>query len=65
VPLDVLIIDTAAGTSHSVTSFTRAAQDMLVAVCDEPASIIDVYALIKVLSREGPARAHQREASTA
>lgn len=50
--LDVLIIDTAAGIADSVVSFTRAAQEVLVVVCDEPASITDAYALIKILSRE-------------
>ncbi len=50
--LDVLIIDTAAGIADSVVSFTRAAQEVIVVVCDEPASITDAYALIKLLSRE-------------
>jgi flagellar biosynthesis protein FlhG len=50
--LDVLIIDTAAGISDSVLTFCQAAQDAVVVVCDEPASITDAYALIKVLSRE-------------
>lgn len=52
VPLDTLVIDTAAGVSDSVVSFTHAAQEVIVVVCDEPASITDAYALIKVLSRE-------------
>lgn len=57
--LDVLIIDTAAGVSSSVVSFCQAAQEVLVVVCDEPASITDAYALIKLLSREhGVARFH-------
>ena len=50
--LDVLIIDTAAGISDSVITLTRAAQEVLVVVCDEPASITDAYALIKVLNQE-------------
>lgn len=50
--LDVLIIDTAAGISDNVISFTRAAQEIVVVVCDEPSSITDAYALIKLLSRE-------------
>ncbi len=50
--LDVLIIDTAAGVSSSVVSFCKAVQEVLVVVCDEPASITDAYALIKLLSRE-------------
>lgn len=57
--LDVLLIDTAAGISDSVVSFTRAAQEIVMVVCDEPASITDAYALIKLLSREhGCSRIH-------
>jgi flagellar biosynthesis protein FlhG len=50
--IDVLLIDTAAGIAEAVTSFTRAAQEVIVVVCDEPASITDAYALIKVLNRD-------------
>ncbi len=50
--IDVLLVDTAAGISDMVLSFSRAAQDVLVVVCDEPTSITDAYALIKILSRE-------------
>jgi flagellar biosynthesis protein FlhG len=50
--LDVLIIDTAAGISDSVISFVRAAQEVLVVVCDEPSSITDAYALIKILNKD-------------
>jgi flagellar biosynthesis protein FlhG len=49
--VDTLIIDTAAGVSESVTSFACAAQEVLVVVCDEPASLTDAYAQIKLLSR--------------
>ena len=49
---DVLIVDTAAGIAEGVTRFIAAAQEVLVVVCDEPASITDAYALIKVLNRE-------------
>ncbi|WDS36824.1 P-loop NTPase [Pseudoxanthomonas sp.] len=51
-PLDVMVIDTAAGITDSVLTFCQAAQDAVVVVCDEPASLTDAYALIKVLSRE-------------
>ena len=51
-PPDVLIIDTAAGISDNVVTFSRAAQEVIVVVCDEPASITDAYALIKLLNRE-------------
>jgi flagellar biosynthesis protein FlhG len=49
--LDVLIVDTAAGLSHSVLQFSQAAQQVMVVICDEPASLTDAYALIKVQSR--------------
>jgi flagellar biosynthesis protein FlhG len=49
--LDVLIVDTAAGIAHGVTQFSQAAQQVLVVLCDEPASLTDSYALVKVLSR--------------
>ena len=50
--VDVLIIDTAAGIDMSVINFTKAAHEVLVVVCDEPASITDAYALIKLLNKE-------------
>jgi len=49
--LDVLIIDTAAGIAPGVLQFSQAAQHVLVVICDEPASLTDAYALVKVLSR--------------
>ncbi|MCP5181195.1 MAG: MinD/ParA family protein [Pseudomonadales bacterium] len=49
--MDVLLIDTAAGISDEVISFLCAAQEILVVVCDEPTSITDAYALIKVLNQ--------------
>jgi len=51
-PLDVMVVDTAAGIADGVLTFSQAAQDVVVVVCNEPASITDAYALIKVLSRE-------------
>ena len=50
--VDILIVDTAAGISDTVVSFVRAANEVLVVVCDEPSSITDAYALIKLLSKE-------------
>jgi flagellar biosynthesis protein FlhG len=50
--LDVLVIDTAAGIGASVVSLVRAAHEVLLVVCDEPTSIIDAYALIKLLNRD-------------
>lgn len=52
VPVDTLIIDTAAGIADSVVSFSQAAQEVVLVVCDEPTSITDAYALIKILNRE-------------
>ncbi len=49
--VDTLIVDTSAGISHSVVQFSQAAQHVLLVVCDEPASMTDAYALVKVLSR--------------
>ncbi len=49
--LDALIVDTAAGISDSVRQFCQAAQHVVVVVRDEPASLTDAYALIKVLNR--------------
>lgn len=51
-PPEFLIVDTAAGISSSVSMFAAAADDVLVVACDEPASLTDAYALIKVLARE-------------
>jgi flagellar biosynthesis protein FlhG len=50
--LDVLIVDTAAGIHDSVRQFCQAAQHVLVVLRDEPASLTDAYALIKVLHRD-------------
>lgn len=52
VPIDTLIVDSAAGIAGNVLTFAQAADHVLVVVCDEPASITDAYALIKVLSRD-------------
>jgi flagellar biosynthesis protein FlhG len=51
-PVDILLVDTAAGLSDSVLSYTRAAREVIVVVCDEPASITDAYAMIKVMNRD-------------
>jgi len=51
-PLEMLIVDTAAGICESVLQFCQSAQQVLVVLRDEPAALTDTYALIKVLSRE-------------
>jgi len=50
--LDFLVVDTAPGIAGSVLQFSQAAQQVLVVICDEPASLTDAYALIKILSRD-------------
>jgi flagellar biosynthesis protein FlhG len=50
--MDVLIIDTAAGIGEPVLQFCQAAQQVLVVLRDEPTSLTDTYALIKLLSRD-------------
>ena len=47
--MDELIVD-AAGISETVTNFVTAAQEVLLVVCDEPTSITDAYALLKLLN---------------
>ena len=49
--MDTLVIDTAAGISNEVISFLRASQEIIVVVCNEPTSITDAYALVKVLAQ--------------
>ena len=51
-PIDVMVIDTAAGIADSVITFTQAAQEVIVVICNDPASLTDAYALIKVLNRD-------------
>lgn len=46
---DLLIVDTPAGIGGPVIDFCTASQEILVVVCDEPASLADAYAVIKVL----------------
>ena len=50
--VDILLIDTAAGISSAVINFLTAAQEILAVVCNEPSSITDAYALIKLLNRD-------------
>ena len=50
--VDVLIVDTAAGICATVCcSSHRPRSTWSSCICDEPASITDAYALVKVLSR--------------
>jgi flagellar biosynthesis protein FlhG len=49
---DVILIDTGAGISPNVLSFTRAADHVLIVTTPEPTAITDAYAVIKVISRD-------------
>lgn len=51
-PLDTLIVDTAAGIADSVITFSQASQEIVVVVTNDPQSLTDAYALIKVLNRD-------------
>ena len=49
---DVMIVDTAAGVSDSVVTFSRASTHVLVVLTEQPTSLADAYGLIKVLKRD-------------
>ena len=49
---DVLIVDTGAGINHAVQTFASACKTVVLVVCDEPSSLTDTYALMKVLRNE-------------
>jgi len=51
--VDVILIDTGAGISPNVLTFTQAAEQVLVVTTPEPTAITDAYAVIKILSRSG------------
>ncbi len=48
---DFMIVDTAAGIASNSLHFCDASQEVIVVVCDDPASITDAYATIKVLNQ--------------
>ena len=50
-PVDVVLMDAVAGIERNVLSLSLAAQEVVVVVSNQPASITDAYALIKVLSQ--------------
>lgn len=50
--VDVMIVDMASGISKQVIDFTHAAQDILVVICNDPASLMDGYAVIKILHQQ-------------
>jgi flagellar biosynthesis protein FlhG len=50
-PFDYMLIDTASGIDDNVLYLNSAAQETLVVVTPEPASLTDAYALIKVMHK--------------
>ena len=54
--VDIILIDTGAGISPNVLSFTRAADDVLVVTTPEPTALTDAYAMVKVISKDNQPR---------
>jgi len=50
--IDIMIIDLASGISSQVIEMTHASQDILVVICNDPASLMDSYAVIKILHQK-------------
>lgn len=50
--IDIMIIDMAPGISNQVLDFTHASQDILIVICNDPASLMDSYAIIKILHQK-------------
>jgi flagellar biosynthesis protein FlhG len=51
---DFLLIDTAAGISDNVIETARGAQLVLIVTSADPASVVDAYAMIKLLTKQDP-----------
>ncbi len=51
-PFDYLLIDTRAGVSQDVMYFNSAAGEVVCVITDEPTSLTDAYALIKILAQQ-------------
>lgn len=49
--VDFMVVDTAAGIAANSLEFCDASHEVLVVVCDDPASLTDAYATIKVLNQ--------------
>lgn len=52
VPYDYFLIDTRAGVSQDVMYFNSAAGEVVCIITDEPTSLTDAYALIKILAQQ-------------
>jgi flagellar biosynthesis protein FlhG len=53
---DYLVVDTAAGVAGNVTGVLEAASEVVVVTTPEPTSVVDAYALIKILHRYAPGK---------
>jgi len=53
---DYMLIDTAAGIADNVTGVLRAAAEVIVVTTPDPTSVVDAYAMIKVLHRYSPSK---------
>ncbi|MCS6984692.1 MAG: MinD/ParA family protein [Leptospiraceae bacterium] len=51
---DIMILDTGAGVSSNVTSFTLPAHEVVVVTTPEPTAITDAYGIIKAIILEAP-----------
>lgn len=49
---DYLLVDVAAGISEDVLMFCAAADEVIMVACDEPSSMTDTYATMKILTRD-------------
>lgn len=50
--IDVMLVDTAAGISNQVLNFSHASQEIMIIICNDPASLMDSYAIIKLLNQK-------------
>lgn len=50
--IDMMLIDLASGISKQVLEFTHAAENILVVLCNDPTSLMDSFAVIKILSQQ-------------
>lgn len=50
--IDIMLVDMASGISSQVIDITHASQDILVVICNDPASLMDSYAVIKILHQK-------------
>ena len=51
---DILLIDTGAGMSKTVTNFLKASHEILVVTTSDPTSIADAYAIMKAIAEDNP-----------